>query len=108
VSTTQPAADVFRAVADPTRRALLDLMAVRDSNVADLVAGVGLSYSAVSQHLAILREAGLVRSSARGRERVYRLTPEPLREVHRWTSRYEHFWQSRLHRLRHVLAERKR
>ena len=95
-------------IADANRRALLDLVAARESTVGELVNGVGLSYSAVSQHLAILRKAGLVRCDTRGRERVYRFTPMSLRDVHAWTSRYEEFWRSRLARLRSVLQEKKR
>jgi DNA-binding transcriptional ArsR family regulator len=108
VSRSAASADVFHAIADANRRALLDLVAARESTVGELVDGVGLSYSAVSQHLSVLRDAGLVSSSPRGRERVYRLTPDPLRKVHSWTGRYEQFWRARLARLRSVLDERKR
>src|SRR5262252_7686926 len=102
------AVDVFHAVADGNRRALLDLMVRGESSVGELAGGVGLSYSAASQHLAVLREAGLVADRRRGRHRLYRLTPEPLEEVHAWTSRYEQFWRTRLGRLRRLLDERKR
>jgi DNA-binding transcriptional ArsR family regulator len=108
VSRAIASADVFHAIADANRRALLDAMALRDATVGELVDRVGLSYSAVSEHLAVLRDAGLVSSTAPGRERLYRLTPQPLREVHQWSGKNEQFWRGRLARLRSVLEARKR
>jgi DNA-binding transcriptional ArsR family regulator len=98
------AADVFRAVADAHRRALLDAMSPGEAAVGDLARAAGLSYSAVSQHLAILLEAGLVERRKAGRHQFYRLDPAPLREIHAWTSHYERFWRDRLGRLKRVLG----
>jgi DNA-binding transcriptional ArsR family regulator len=97
--------DVFHAVADANRRGLLDFLAQGEAPVGALVEHAGLSYSAVSQHLAILLEVGLVRRRQDGRQRVYRLEPEPLRQLHAWTSHYEKFWRGKLGRLRRVLDE---
>jgi DNA-binding transcriptional ArsR family regulator len=97
--------DVFHAVADRNRRGLLDHLAQGEAPVGDLVEHSGLSYSAVSQHLAVLLEVGLVHWRQEGRRRLYRLDPAPLREVHDWTSRYESFWRAKLRRLRSVIDE---
>jgi len=98
-------ADVFSAIADANRRALLDLIAGGEVAVGELAEGVGLSYSAASQHLAVLFEAGLVARREQGRQRLYRLTPGPLGAVHAWAARYQQFWRGRLTELRRVLKE---
>ena len=97
------AADVFRAIADANRRALLDAMVSGETAVGQLAKAAGLSYSAVSQHLAILREAGLVDSRRKGRHQLYWLEPGPLAEVHAWAGRYERFWRNRLGRLKRLV-----
>jgi DNA-binding transcriptional ArsR family regulator len=91
--------DTFHAVADANRRSVLDILASGEAAVGTLVERVGLSYSAVSQHLAILRDAGLVRRRQKGRQRLYRLHAAPLRDVAQWVSRYEPYWSERLDRL---------
>lgn len=99
------AAGVFHAIADPNRRRLLDLLAEGDSPAQDLASRFAISFAAVSQHLKILREAGLVVSRAEGRQRIYRLTPDRLQVVNDWTSRYRKFWEERLKRLGEYLDE---
>jgi DNA-binding transcriptional ArsR family regulator len=89
-------AKVFEAIADPTRRELLDLLAQREHSVNDLVAQFRVTQPAVSHHLAILRHAGLVRNRRAGRQRLYRLHGRPLREVYDWVSHYERFWTDKL------------
>jgi DNA-binding transcriptional ArsR family regulator len=98
--------DVFHAIAERKRRVLIDLMEPAPRDVGELVAASGMSYSATSQHLAILRRAGLVSSRALGRRRLYQLHPAALREVHDWSARYSAFWQGRLDVLGEVLRER--
>lgn len=88
--------DVFGALADPTRRRLLELVAAGDQTVTSLAAPFAMTRPAISQHLRILREAGLVTERKRGRERYYRLRAAPLREVSTWIQQYEGFWQERL------------
>ena len=87
-----PLVDVFRAISDPTRRALLDLLRTTDRSVMELAAPFNMTQPAISQHLRVLREAGLVRPRQVGRQRVYRLNAKPLREVRDWAVRYEKFW----------------
>jgi len=105
VSRSSASVDVFHAIADTNRRAMLDFLARGEAPVSALVEHAGLSYSAVSQHLAVLLDIGLVRRRQDGRRRLYRLDPKPLREVHEWASHYEKFWRGRLQRLRAVLDE---
>ena len=93
------AVDVFRAVADPTRRALLDRLRKGDLPVMSLAESFRMSLPAVSQHLKILREAGLVSEHREGRQRVYKLVPGPLREVADWVDHYEQFWKTHLRKL---------
>ena len=99
--------DVFHAVADANRRLMLDFLSRGEAPVGDLVEHAGLSYSAVSQHLAVLLEVGLVLRRQDGRQRLYRLEPAPLRAVHDWTAHYEKFWRGKLARLHQVLDEEK-
>jgi DNA-binding transcriptional ArsR family regulator len=94
----------FRAVADPTRRAILDVLADAPSSVTDLCDRFDVSQPAISQHLAVLREAGLVSVTPDGKRRLYALTAEPLAEVHAWAAHYERFWTTHLDRLGEVLA----
>ncbi len=88
--------DVFTAIADPTRRRLLDLLAKQPQPVGDLAKRFGVRLSAVSQHLRLLREADLVTVELVGRERWYRLNAQPLERIADWLSRYETFWQEKL------------
>ena len=80
--------DVFAAVADPTRRAMLDLLRGRERSVTDLVGRFKVSQPAISKHLRILRAAGLVDARPLGRKRMYRVSPTPLRKVFNWSARY--------------------
>ena len=97
------AESVFQAIACPTRRALLDVLAGGESNVTDLVASLDVSQSAVSQQLAVLRSAGLVEERVEGRFRYYRLRAKPLSEVDSWVARYRGYMERQLDALGHVL-----
>lgn len=90
------ASQVFVAISDPTRRELLDLLAEREYAVNDLVSRFEVSQPAVSHHLRILREAGLVKKRQAGRRRLYRLEARRLREVYDWVAHYERFWTEKL------------
>ena len=90
---------MLAAVADPTRRAILDRLCRSEARVTDLAEPFDMSLAAVSKHLQALERAGLVRRERRGREHVLRLDARPLRAVAKWTSRYEQFWNERLDRL---------
>lgn len=98
--------DVFRAVADPTRRELLDRLAGGGESMMKLAESFEMSLPAVSQHLKILREAGLVEERREGRLRIYTLAPGPLREISDWVEPYEKFWQTRLRQLREHLKRK--
>jgi DNA-binding transcriptional ArsR family regulator len=104
----RPAAteDVFRAVADPTRRATLELLGRRaDVPVTDLAAELGVGLPMLSRHLAVLRSAGLVSERRDGRQRRYRLQPEPLRELYDWATVFADFWPSKIDNLRAYLEK---
>jgi DNA-binding transcriptional ArsR family regulator len=107
VDTASSDPDVFHAIADPHRRRLLDLLAAGDSPAQELADQFVISFAAVSQHLKVLREAGLVARRAEGRQRIYSLTPERLRLVAEWTAGYRKFWESRLKRLGAYLDAKK-
>jgi DNA-binding transcriptional ArsR family regulator len=97
--------DSFRALADPTRRAVLDLLARRELSVGDLAGSFAISQPALSQHLAVLRSARLVRARKAGRFRFYRANPAALKPVVDWILRYEGFWRRKLSRLSDLLDE---
>ena len=90
---------VFAAVAEPTRRAMLDLLAARERSVSDLVACFDVTQPAISHHLRILRDAGLVKTRQAGRQRLYRLHGRPLREIYDWVAHYQRFWTGKLESL---------
>ena len=86
----------FEAVAEPSRRAILDALRRGEQPAGSLVSAVGLSQPGVSKHLKLLREAGLVSVRADGQRRLYRLQPQGLRELEAWLAPYRHFWADRL------------
>ncbi|MGK2939219.1 MAG: metalloregulator ArsR/SmtB family transcription factor [Solirubrobacteraceae bacterium] len=88
--------DPFHAIADPTRRAILDQLRDGEMSAGDLGAHVPISQPSLSQHLKVLREAGLVAARRDGRRRVYRLEPASLRVVREWIVEYEGYWDDRL------------
>lgn len=96
--------DVFTAIAHPVRRQILDRLAEGAESASHLAEPFGMSRPAVSQHLRVLRDAGLVTEERRGRERHYRLQPERLYEVRAWMRTYDRFWQTRLASLGAYLA----
>jgi DNA-binding transcriptional ArsR family regulator len=100
---SQSHSDVFRAIADPTRRAILDRLRAGPANAGALAADFASSRPAVSKHLRVLREARLVVDTQRGRERVYAVNPMPLQSVAGWLEGYRAFWQSSLARLKRNL-----
>jgi DNA-binding transcriptional ArsR family regulator len=97
--------DIFQAIADPTRRAILDRLRDGEQPVKQLAEPFAMSLPAISQHLQILCEAGLVTQRRLGRQRIYQLNPEPLQQVQNWVSHYEQFWQAKLDNLGEYLEE---
>src|SRR5689334_23939819 len=102
----QSTPDVFRAIADPTRRAILDRLRAGPANAGTLAADFRSSRPAVSKHLRVLREARLVTDKKVGRERVYAVNPVPLQSVAGWLEGYRSFWQASLTRLKRNLEEK--
>jgi DNA-binding transcriptional ArsR family regulator len=96
---------IFDVLAVPSRRRLLGLLRESERPVNELVAATGLSQPAVSNHLRVLREAGLVAVRRDGQRRLYRLTAEPLRELDAWLEPYRVLWSGRLDELEHHLEE---
>ncbi|PUA38397.1 transcriptional regulator [Paenibacillus elgii] len=88
--------DVFQAIADPTRRQLLSMLGERELPVTVISGHFPMSRTAVSKHLRILADAGLVKERKIGRETRYRLEPEPLLELKRWLAYYERYWDNKL------------
>jgi DNA-binding transcriptional ArsR family regulator len=97
--------DVFSAISAPARRAILSRLTQREMPVLELAETFQMTLSAVSQHLTVLRGAGLVTMRKAGRQRIYRLNPAPLREVAEWVSTYEKFWTDKFADLREYLEE---
>ena len=91
--------NVLHAIADQTRRAILDRLTAGPTRVTDVAAQFAISLNAVSKHIKVLEQAGLVRRMQQGREHTLELDPTPLREVVQWASHYEQFWTERLDRL---------
>jgi DNA-binding transcriptional ArsR family regulator len=94
---------VFEALAQDSRRRILELIATAERPVGELVVELGLSQPAVSKHLRVLRDAGLVQARVDGQRRLYRVRAEPLREVDEWLSPYRRMWAQSLDALeRHL------
>jgi uncharacterized protein YndB with AHSA1/START domain/DNA-binding transcriptional ArsR family regulator len=98
--------DVYHAIADPTRRKLLRLLAdAEELPLHALTVHFQMGRTAVSKHLAVLKDAGLVTERRVGRETLYRLNAAPLRQIQDWVSYYEKFWKERMIVLNHLLQE---
>jgi len=98
--------DVFEALSSPTRRRILEILQTGERPAGELVASLpSLPQPAVSRHLKVLRQAGLVKMSPRGQQRIYALRPERLREVDLWISHYRAFWTDRLDMLERALDD---
>ena len=87
---------VFSAVADPTRRAILESLTKKPATITEIAKPFSVSLNAVSKHIMVLERAGLVRREIHGREHVCRLEPRPLQEATQWLEHYRQFWEARL------------
>jgi DNA-binding transcriptional ArsR family regulator len=96
---------VYGAIADPTRRAILRIIAGGDVNVGTLACRFPISFNGVSKHVKVLEQAGLVHRRVRGREHWLRLRPQPLRDASRWLEHYREFWETRLDALEEFLVQ---
>jgi len=91
-----PATPAFEVLAEPNRRRILDLLRQRERPVGDLVRALAVSQPAVSKHLRVLRDAGLVDVRIDAQRRVYRVRPEPLQTIDEWLAPYREMWSERL------------
>ncbi len=97
--------DVFQAIADPTRREMLKLLADREEPVVSIAAHFPISRTAVNKHLAVLADAGLMKVHRIGRETRYQSALEPLIEVKEWLAHYEQFWGDKLAALKRLVED---
>lgn len=98
---------IFQALADPTRRQILNTLLAGSQPVGHLAEQFPLSRPAIYKHLCVLQEAGLVSERKQGRERICELTAEPLREVDDWLTHYRQFWTANLQRLKNYVESGK-
>jgi DNA-binding transcriptional ArsR family regulator len=99
--------DIFTALSDPTRRQIVEMLATGDASFGSLADRFEMSRPAVSQHLKVLKDAGIVASRADAQRRIYRLSDGGLDEMDAWLGNVRQFWNRRLDRLEELLAEDK-
>jgi len=97
--------DAFAALSDPTRRRIVESLALGETSFGELAEQFEMSRPAVSQHLKVLKEAGIVTSRADAQRRIYRLSDDGLDELEAWLGRVRKFWNQRLDRLEALLTE---
>ena len=98
----------FAALADPTRRSIVEFLAAGELSVGELVEEFSISQSAVSRHLQVLEHAGLVTRRRDGQRRLCQLNGAPLREANEWIARYREFWDDKLDRLERMMQARRK
>jgi DNA-binding transcriptional ArsR family regulator len=103
-----PTETVWTALADPTRRAIVERLTRGPTRVTDIAAPFDMSLNAVSKHIKVLEAAQLIRRTRQGREHTLELDPAPLREVASWASEVERFWSARLDRIEQFFKEKQR
>ncbi|HET7440472.1 MAG TPA: metalloregulator ArsR/SmtB family transcription factor [Terriglobales bacterium] len=111
-SRAQPSADhlsgVFAAIADPTRRAMLQMLARKPATISEIAQPFPVSFNAVSKHVMVLERAGLIERKVQGRRHVCRLRPLPLRQASAWLEHYRKFWEVRFDALEKYVAVKAR
>lgn len=100
--------DPFAALADPTRRRIVEVLQSGERQVGEIVDRAGIHQSGVSRHLRILQESGFVSVRPDGQHRIYALKPEPFRELDAWLAGYRQMWEARLDRFSAALEERRK
>lgn len=94
---------IFGIIAEPNRRAILSLLVSAEQSVGEIERQLGMPQPAVSKHLRVLREAGIVEATVDAQRRLYRLKPEPLREIETWLAQFRRFWSAHVDALeRHL------
>lgn len=97
--------DIFKALADPTRRAVFEKLASGQMNASALREGMEISQPAMSQHLSVLRSAGLIREERQGRYVYYEVDPEGLALIAQWLAKYRAYWPARIDALKTLLKD---
>ena len=100
--------DALSAIADPIRRQIIEMLAEGDLEAGQIAEGFAVTRPAVSRHLRVLRESGLVHVRPEAQRRVYSLEPHPLEELAQWLERYRRFWSQRLDALQTEVVRAKR
>jgi DNA-binding transcriptional ArsR family regulator len=100
--------ETLAALGEPNRLRIVELLRTGPRPVNDIQGRLGLRQSQVSQHLKVLRDAGLVDMEARAQQRFYRLRARPLKQLHKWLDRYRHIWEVRFEQLDEIVEELKR
>jgi DNA-binding transcriptional ArsR family regulator len=103
VSASAQKYDVFQAIADPTRREVLRLLAERELPISEISSHFPMSRTAIAKHLHILSEAQLVSGRKVGREKRYKLQPESFDELKQWLAYFEQYWNNKLSMLKHIV-----
>jgi DNA-binding transcriptional ArsR family regulator len=100
--------DAFQALADPTRRRIVETLRRGERQVGEIVASAGIHQSGVSRHLKILNDSGFVSVRPQGQLRLYSLRPEPFREIEQWVEQYRGLWEARMDRFGAALEQRRK
>ncbi|WP_298932681.1 metalloregulator ArsR/SmtB family transcription factor [uncultured Ruegeria sp.] len=100
--------NAFRALADPTRRDIVQILAAQEMTIGQLTARFDMTRAAVKKHLTVLSDGGLISVEARGRERINRLEPQGLAPVLDWLSYFDQFWDDRLNSLKETIERKKK
>jgi len=97
--------DIFRAIADPTRRSIIGLLAEQEMSVNTIAAHFDMSRPGVAKHLNILKNSEIIRVESRGRERLHSLQPERLKVIAEWVEHYSHSWDTKLSDLKNAVEK---
>jgi DNA-binding transcriptional ArsR family regulator len=100
--------DTFQALADPSRRRIVEALAGGERQVGDIVERAGIHQSGVSRHLRILHDTGFVTVRPEGQKRFYALRPDPFREIDAWLAKYRNLWEARLDRFGAALEKQRK
>lgn len=95
----------FRAIADPTRRAIIGMLAERELTIGEVANGFDISRPAIAKHLGILKEGGLVSVRQEGRERIHTLDAQALQPVMSWVEHFSHYWDDKLANLKAAIEQ---
>jgi len=101
-----PKYDVYQAIADPTRRDILKILAEKERPISEITSHFSMSRTAIAKHLHVLSEADLVSGQKVGREKRYRLQPESFKELKEWLTYFDRFWDNKLAMLKYLVEDK--